>query len=219
MGGKVCLCGRNQDRLEETLRLLTGSGHSVHVGDLTLEDCRLRIVESLPVLEGVVHNAGIVNRQLCRMIKEEDIDDVLETNFKSIVLLQRQLLKKKRLADESSVVMMASRAAFSPSIGNSIYAASKGALISYAKVLGLELAPKRIRVNSVCPGMVFTDLTHRDAERFGVDLEDAQRKYPLGRFGIPEDVAYLVIYLLSDASRWMTGSCIDISGGGMMVLA
>lgn len=219
MGATLCLCARTRDKLEETVNLLSGSDHIIYVGDVNSEEDRCRMVESLPRLHGVVYNAGIVRRQLCRMVKEQDLDDVLNTNFKSTVLLQRQLMKCKKLADGGSIVMMASRAAFAPSMGNAIYSASKAALISYAKVLGLEVAPKRIRVNSICPGMVFTDLTRSDAEKYGVNLEESQKNYPLGRYGTPEDVAYLTIYLLSDASQWMTGSCIDISGGGMMVLA
>ena len=91
-------------------------------------------------------------------------------------------------------------------------------MIAYAKVLGLELANQRIRVNCVCPAMVWTELVQRDAEINGVDYSEVEQKYPLKRFGKPEDVANLVIYLLSDASEWMTGSCIDITGGGEFTL-
>ena len=146
------------------------------------------------------------------MIEKEDIDTVMNTNFTSSVLLQSAILSAKKINKEASIVFIASRAAVSPSIGNAIYSASKGAIISYAKCLGLELAPRQIRVNCICPAMVWTDLIIQE----GVskeELEEAQQKYPLKRYGKPEDIAYLAIYLLSNASSWMTGSLIDITGG------
>lgn len=218
MGASVCLCGRNEKRLEDTFNELSGSAHSIFVGDLTNGNDRNLMVNSLPILDGIVYNAGIAKRQLCRMIKEEDLVNIMNTNFNSVVLFQRQILKSKKIQDGASIVMISSRAASSPSIGNAIYSASKGALISYSKVLGLELSSRKIRVNSVCPGMVMTDLVKKEGDLMGVDFSEAQKKYPLGRFGSPEEIAYLSIYLLSDASAWMTGSCLDISGGGEMVL-
>lgn len=114
---------------------------------------------------------------------------------------------------EASIVFIASRAPFAPTIGNALYSASKGAIIGYSKVLGLELASQKIRVNCICPAMVWTELVEKDAEMTGVDHNVAQLSYPLKRYGKPEDIAYLSIYLLSDASSWMTGSSIDITGG------
>ncbi len=171
-------------------------------------------MESCSVLNGVVHCAGIGSRTLLKNIKESELARVMTTNFNAPVLLQKSLLKKKKIKDSASIVFIASRAPFAPAIGNGIYAASKGALIAYAKVLGLELAPKMVRVNSICPAMVWTELIERDADVLGVDFHEAEKAYPLKRYGKPEDIANLVVYLLSDASTWMTGSCIDITGGG-----
>ena len=101
-------------------------------------------------------------------------------------------------------------------MGNAIYSASKGAIISYAKCLALELAPRLIRVNCICPGMVWTDLITNVLNEEDLKIEEG--KYPLKRFGQVEDVANLAIYLLSDASSWMTGESISISGGGEGIL-
>ena len=101
-------------------------------------------------------------------------------------------------------------------MGNAIYSASKGALISYAKCLALELAPRLIRVNCICPGMVWTELITKVLDE--ETLREAEQKYPLKRFGRVEDIANLAIYLLSNASSWMTGESINISGGGEGVL-
>ena len=119
----------------------------------------------------------------------------------------------KKIAKEASIVFIASRAPFAPAIGNGIYSASKGAILGYANCLGLELAPQKIRVNSICPAMVLTEFVEKDALEMGVDYQALQLKYPLKRYGKPKDVAYLTIYLLSDASSWMTGTAIDLTGG------
>lgn len=218
MGAEVVVTGRNEDRLADTFSRLEGNGHHMFVANLTDTYNIEQIVADLPSLDGVVHCAGIGSRTLLKTVKETEIERVMTTNFTAPVLLQKALLKKKKIKDGSSIVFIASRAPFAPAIGNGVYAASKGALIAYAKVLGLELAPKMIRVNSICPAMVWTELIERDAEVLGVDFHEAEKQYPLKRYGKPEDVANLVVYLLSDASNWMTGSCIDITGGGEFTL-
>ncbi len=212
-GGVVYICGRNELRLKETFDLLLGSHHQMFVGDLTQESYLSKLSESLPALDGIVHCAGIGHRKICKQIQASDVDEVMNINFKFPVLLQSALLAKKKVRKDASIVFIASKAASSPSIGNAVYSASKGAIISYAKCLALELASRGIRVNCISPAMVWTDLILAG----GIskeELEEAQLKYPLKRYGRPEDVAYLVIYLLSDVSSWMTGSDLDLTGGG-----
>lgn len=213
MGAKVIISGRNMDRLSSTFSNLEGEDNIQIVADLTETEQIDNLVLQLPKLSGIVHCAGIGDRSLLKMVKETDITKVMRTNFESPVLLQKALLKKKKLEAGSSIVFVASRAPFAPTVGNGIYAASKGALIAYAKVLGLEVANQLMRVNCICPAMVWTELVERDAKLTGVDYHEAEKAYPLKRFGRPEDVANLAVYLLSDASSWMTGSCIDITGG------
>lgn len=214
MGASVILTARNRERLDETLTLLSPGNHVVIPADLSEEIDIIRLVDGLPVLNGIVNNAGVSNRVICKAVKESDIESVFRPNLYGPILLQRHLLKKKRISKGASIVFVSSRAPFSPSIGNGVYAASKGAIIGYARVLGLELAPQEIRVNSICPAMVWTELIEQDASVMGADYDKLQMNYPLKRYGKPEDVAYLVIYLLSDASSWMTGSTIDLTGGG-----
>lgn len=213
MGAKVCITARNQSRLEETMQQMEGEGHLLSVADLSVQEDVNGLVSNLPKLDGVVHCAGVGSRVLCKSIQKEDIDQVMLPNFQAPVLLQTALLTQKKINKAASIVFIASRASEAPSIGNAVYSASKGAIISYAKCLGLELAPRLIRVNCVCPAMVWTDLIMQDGMS-KEDLEQAQLRYPLKRFGQPSDIGNLCLYLLSDASTWMTGSCIDISGGG-----
>lgn len=219
MGASVVITGRNEIRLQDTLSALQGDNHTAVTADLTNTEEIDKLVGQLPQLDGVVHCAGIGDRTLCKMVREKDLERVMNTNFDAPVLLQRMLLKKKLVKPAASIVFIASRAPFAPAVGNALYSASKGALIAYAKVLALELAPQRIRVNCINPGMVWTELIKKDAEITGTDFSAEEKKYPLGRYGQPEDVAYLAIYMLSDASAWMTGSDVDISGGGELVIA
>lgn len=212
MGARLIINGRKRERLKETLELLEGNGHMLVVGDLTLLEERDALVESLPLLDGIVHCAGIGHRLLCKSISESDVDLVMGINFKAPVTLQSTLLKKKRIKKSASIVFITSMASQSPSYGNALYSASKGALISYANCLGLELASRQIRVNCISPAMVRTELILKDGISEEQLLED-EKKYPLKRYGEPEDVAALAIYLLSDASSWMTGSDLKITGG------
>lgn len=212
MGAIVIITGRTQSKLEKTLKSMTPGNHIMIIADLTKDDDIHQLIKQLPNLDGVVYNAGIGNRKPCKFIEREDIENVMNINFTSSVLIQSALLSTKKLNKKSSIVFIASRAAVAPSIGNALYSASKGAIISYAKCLGLELAPRQIRVNCICPAMVWTDLILQE----GIskeELEEKQLKYPLKRYGTPQDIANLSLYLLSDASSWMTGSCLDITGG------
>ncbi len=204
--------GRNEQKLKETLSLMDERS-KFFVADLTNTEDISALVSQLPKLNGVVHCAGIGHRKMAKQVTKEDIEIVMSINFNAPVLLQSELLNAKKMVPESSIVFIASRAASSPSIGNSIYSASKGAIISYAKCLALELAPRKIRVNCVCPAMIWTDLILQGTAT-KEDLEVEQQKYPLRRFGQPEDVANMVAFLLSDASTWLTNSCYDVTGGG-----
>ena len=215
MGATVIINGRNEQRLKETLSLMEGNVHSVAFGDLTINNVLGPLVNSLPKLDGVVHCAGLGQRVLAKLATEHDVDSVMNINFRGPVLLQTELLQQKKINKNASIVFMASIASWSPSIGNSFYSASKGAIISYANCLSLELAHRGIRVNCISPAMVWTDLILKD----GISeekLKEDESKYPLKRYGKPEDIANLVIYMLSDASSWMTGSNVAITGGGKL---
>lgn len=215
VGATVIINGRNEQRLQETLSCLEGVGHQVAVGDLTNQEVIHNLVETFPRLDGVVHCAGMGQRVLSKMLTESDVDRVMDVNFKAQVLLQTELLQQKKINKNASIVFIASIASWSPSLGNSIYSASKGAIISYANCLSLELAPRGIRVNCISPAMVWTDLILND----GISeekLKEDESKYLLKRYGQPEDIAYLAIYMLSEASSWMTGSNVAITGGGKL---
>lgn len=213
MGATVILNGRNHLKLETTLGQLEDGGHQIVAADLTNSESVARMVEQLPVLDGIVHCAGVGQRVLCKMATEQDVDSVMDANFKGPVLLQTALMRSKKINKGGSIVFIASISTWSPSVGNAFYSASKAAIVSYANCLSLELAPRKVRVNCISPAMVWTDLILQD----GVDetvLKEDEKKYPLKRYGTPDDIANLAIYMLSDASTWMTGSNVKINGGG-----
>ena len=215
MGATVVINGRNVSKLQETLTLMEADESQMMPGDLTDENALSSLVASLPKLDGVVHCAGIGQRILCKDLQQEDVNQVMDVNFKAPVMLQAELLRQKKLNKGTSIVFIASIASWSPSFGNAVYSASKGAIISYANCLALELAPRKIRVNCISPAMVWTDLILAD----GIDeeqLKEDEQKYPLKRYGQPEDIANLAVYMLSDASTWMTGSNVNLSGGGKL---
>ena len=215
MGATVILNGRNHLKLETTLGQLEDGGHQIVAADLTNSESVARMVEQLPVLDGIVHCAGVGQRVLCKMATEQDVDSVMDANFKGPVLLQTALMRSKKINKGGSIVFIASISTWSPSVGNAFYSASKAAIVSYANCLSLELAPRKVRVNCISPAMVWTDLILQD----GVDetvLKEDEKKYPLKRYGTPDDIANLAIYMLSDASTWMTGSNVKINGGGQL---
>lgn len=213
MGASVIINGRSIAKLQETFSLMEGDRNTIVAGDLTDKTSLMEIVGKLPKLDGIVHCAGIGQRMPCKDLTDNDICQVMDVNFKAPVLLQAEILRQKKINKGASVVFIASIASWSPSMGNSMYSASKGAIISYANCLSLELAPRKIRVNCISPAMVWTDLIQNEA----VDeeqLKEDEKRYPLKRYGQPEDIANLAVYMLSDASTWMTGSNVKISGGG-----
>jgi NAD(P)-dependent dehydrogenase (short-subunit alcohol dehydrogenase family) len=215
MGAKVIINGRNIERLHETATKMKPQQAIVVSGDLTDVVTLSSLVSELPKLDGVVHCAGVGQRIPCKDLQMEDVNQVMDVNFKAPVMLQAELLRQKKINKAASIVFVASIASWSPSLGNSVYSASKGAIISYANCLSLELAPRQIRVNCISPAMVWTGLILAS----GTDenqLKEDEKTYPLKRYGTPEDIANLAIYMLSDASTWMTGSNVKLSGGGRL---
>jgi NAD(P)-dependent dehydrogenase (short-subunit alcohol dehydrogenase family) len=213
MGAKLVITGRNEKRLNETLNLLNGEKHLTFIADLADSVELSELVDFLPKLDGYVSNAGIVNPIVLQQMDEDDINKVIHINTLVPINLTRQLIQKKKLNKTTSIVFISSiNGNNCSSVGNTIYASSKAALNGFAKSLALELAPREIRVNCINPGMIETDLFKSSAID-EVDLNNDKLKYPLKRYGKPAEVAFAAIYLLSDASKWVTGSSLLIDGG------
>jgi len=213
MGATVIITGRNSIRLSETYKSLHGENHQSFVADLVNKNELEALVDFLPKLDGFVCNAGIVKPLLLQLTEVEDINSILQINQGVPIYLTRLLVQNKKLNKGSSLVYMSSiNGNNCAMIGNSIYAASKSALTGFMKCLALELAPRAIRVNCINPGMIDTNL-YRSSSFGEEDIEKDKLKYPLKRYGKPEEIAFAAVYLLSDASQWVTGSSLLIDGG------
>ena len=211
MGANLVITGRNESRLQETLTLLHNQGHVSIISDLSDKEGLDALIEQLPLLDGVVHCAAILKKLPLKFINEKAWQETMETNLFAPALLSQRLVKKNKIKDASSIVFISSIAATVASFGNISYMASKGAINSLSRGMALELASKKIRVNTVQPALIQTNLTDKALSE--EDLKNYLLKFPLGRFGKPEEVAYAVVYLLSDASSWVTGTNLLIDGG------
>lgn len=213
MGAVVVVTGRNESRLQDTLDALEGSGHQMIVADIANDDQIDYLVDQIPAINGLVNNAGITETCPTQFIKREKLNRVMEVNTIAPILLTQRILKKKKLGKGGSIVFTCSISGTCVCVGgNVLYSASKGAIHGFMKNAALDLAHKGIRVNDVCPGMIDTHIL--DAGTISEEqLEIEAQRYPMKRFGKPEEVAYGIIYLLSDASSFVTGSSIVIDGG------
>ncbi|MBO6075384.1 MAG: SDR family oxidoreductase [Paludibacteraceae bacterium] len=216
MGANVVITGRNIERLQATFDQLEKGGNHIQIaGDLTVAEDLDNLVANVPVLDGLVNNAGISFTKPIGFIKKEDIQKVYESNLYAPMLLTNNLLKKKKLAKGASVVFMSSAAAFGCSNANSTYGTAKAALSDFMHYCNKEITPtKHIRFNALHPGMVRTELV-ANLSFTEEELQKDMARYPLGRYGEPEDIANAVIYFLSDASAWISGVSLVIDGGLM----
>ena len=213
MGASVILTDRNEVQLQETFLQMHGDNHSMIVADLNKQNDLLHLIENVPVLNGLVHCAGIVKTLPFQFINADSLAEIMSINFTAPTLMSAQLVKKKKLNKNSSIVFISSISGIVCALGgNSMYSASKGAINGMMKNMALDLASKNIRVNSVNPGMVDTKILEAGTIT-SEQLEEDKKRYPLKRYGKPEEVAYAVVYLLSDASQWITGSNLIIDGG------
>ena len=213
MGASLVITGRNADRLNETFDQLETTNKTQVLADMTNQDDVESLVASMPPLDGAVLCAGNSITLPLQFGTRDKFDDMFDINFFAPIELLRLLYKKKVLQKGASVVLVASIGgthSFMP--GNGVYGASKAALNSVMKYAAREYASRKVRVNSICPGMVDTPLIHRGTITEEQLAEDAKR-YPLGRYGRPEDIANGALYLLSDASSWLTGHDLVIDGG------
>ena len=210
MGANVFLSARNKERLEQTLSEMAPGNHCIITADMTnLEDIQ-KLAEEVSVLDGIALIAGINDKMIIKKIDDEYVSKMLSTNLSGPAMLVKSLLKGKKIAKQASIVFMSSVSAFYPSVSNAMYAASKAAVNQFAKVLALEVLPLKARVNCIQPAFVETEMIHKYSEE---TLNEIRSNYPLGRFAKPEEIAYAVIYYMSDASQMVTGTSLVIDGG------
>lgn len=161
-------------------------------------------------LDILVNNAGIIKDTLLAGMSLKDWDRVIEVNLRSAFLCSRAAVELMMQEHSGSIINISSVSAMTGGRGQTNYAASKGGLVSFTRAAAVELAGKGIRVNAVLPGMLVTEMTNRIRKRAGEEILDG---IPLGRFGEPEDVANLVVFLASEKASYITGASMVVDGG------
>ena len=210
-GASVVATGRNETRLAALVAQLEGPAHRFVVADLRDDSSVKALAGQIERIDGLVHSAGISALAPLRLATRGHIESQMDTNFVAPMLLTQQLLLRNAVSNGGSIVFVSSIAAHIGVPGVCAYGASKAALEAMARSLSLEVAKKAIRVNCLAPGLVDTPMLK--SARANVDsLDKTLAQYPLG-LGQPEDVANAAIFLLSAASRWITGTTLTIDGG------
>ncbi len=213
MGGTVMATARSEEKLKALIAELGEGNHSYIKADVCLDQDLDTIVSSITGLDGLVHAAGIVKFAPLKFITRELMDEIRSTNYDSIVMLMQKLTKQKKINKGASIVFVSSIAGIFAMRANGVYAGTKGAMIAMSRVMANELAPQKIRVNCVAPGMVKTAITMEAINVLSAETVTAdEARYPLG-YGDPEDVGHPIAFLLSPASKWITGQTLILDGG------
>ena len=210
-GAQLIIMGRNEERLKETLQACDNDNHTFIQCDFLNLDTISERIHDIPELDGIVHCAGINPKSLIKNISKTKIDEIFHTNYYAPALITQHLLKSKKLRKESSIVFISSISASYATISNSLYASSKSAINAFMRCLALEIAPRGMRTNVIQPGMIETPIIK--SYKMSDELEGFYQSIPLGHIGDPKDIAYACIYLLSDASKFVTGAHLTIDGG------
>jgi NAD(P)-dependent dehydrogenase (short-subunit alcohol dehydrogenase family) len=218
MGAKIALIGRNLERLEVTKSQLEGEGHLLFCYDLTdfehQKELIINIVDKMGPVDGLVNCAGISTTMPFKLLSPEKLDEFFKTNVYASIEITRQVLNIKNVNKQgASVIFLASVMGCVGENAKSLYSMTKGALISGCRSLAIEFAPKKIRLNVISPGLIETAINRNqpylsDPEK----RKQTEAMYPLG-LGETNDIANTCVYLLSDASRWVTGQNLIVDGG------
>jgi len=214
-GASIIVFGRSITKLKDIFKQIDSSRIDFLEIDLSNIDFILDKISDIKNIDAIVHSAGMLELRPLRAVGYDNLRETMKLNFESPVMLTNFLLKKKKINKGGSIVFISSiNGNRIGNVGCLSYASSKAALIGAMKVIALELAPKKIRVNSILPGIIKTEMALKLEESVskGV-INDDKEKYPLKSYGTPEDVANMVNYLISDNSKWVTGSEFVIDGG------
>ena len=220
-GGKVIVNGRDEARLQNTLAELANSAtHDLSVQALTDADQTADWIKGLVALHGplagVFHAAGVELIRPVKLTKQAHLNDVFSSSLYAAFGIGRAIGQKNILFDGGSIVFMSSVAGSTGQTGMTAYSAAKAGIDGFVRSLACEMAPRRIRVNSIAAGAIKTAMHERLTKGSGSDAEADYEKSHLLGFGDPNDVANAAIFLLSGTSRWVTGTTLAIDGGYMV---
>ncbi len=219
MGARVVLLGRNSERLNETLSFMTApEKHQIFSVDLVHYEKVLHVVEQITKegnrIFGLINSAGISTTLPFNMSKPEKMDEFFHANVHSAINLTRIVTKQSNISETGgSIIFISSVMAVVGENGKTLYSMTKGALVAGARSLAIELAPRNIRVNCISPGVVESPMSKNAVySRNEESMNKIKAMHPLG-LGRPDDVANACIYLLSNASTWVTGTNLMVDGG------
>lgn len=216
MGAKVIATARNEERLKETLGKMTGEGHQILQSDLSDSEQIPTLVEHLPELDGIVMCAAVFRTTPIRNNRRKYTEEMFKTNTFANIDLVQLLLKNRKIKDGGSILFISSVAAYRPYAGNALYSATKGAINSFCQVLAIEQSNRKIRANCVSPGIIQSDMEVKDWAVPQEELDKEEARFPLG-FGHTEDIAYAAVYMMSDVSKWVTGTNMIVDGGQSII--
>ena len=202
MGGKIVVCARSEENLKSVLDEMDGNGNTYITADITNQEDLTKLVSDMPVIDGLVISAGIGGTLALQFATREKFDRIFNLNFFAAVELTRLIYKKKKINKGGSIVYISSIA------GNNRI--TPGTYMRYAAI---EFAGRKVRVNTINPGMTNTNLINSSGALSDEDYQKDMETYPLKRYGEVQDIAPAAIYLLSDASSWVTGCQFVIDGG------
>lgn len=217
LNARVVLCGRDQDRLEQTRTAMDAGEHIVAPFDLAAIDdipkWMSEIANQTGTLHGLVHSAGIGGPKPIRTITKRDFDNLMGVNVGAAIALAKGFRQKAVFTPGGGIIFLSSVAGLVGQPANALYSATKGALIALTRSLALELARDDIRVNCIAPAMVMTEMGEKLRQSLTAENWAAiAAAHPLG-MGRPEDVAGAVAFLLAGTGRWITGTTLVADGG------
>lgn len=216
-GAKICVTGRDLERLHSVEKELHGEGHSVLCLDLNGSDAVTDAIrndaEVSGAFWGVFHGAGISMVRPAKLCKEKQFHDVFSSSVQSAMAIARAVSLRGVIEDGGALVLMSSVASLRGQAGMALYSAAKSAIDGMTRSLAVEFAPRRIRVNSLCAGAVHTPMHEKLVSSLSAEsVKEYEDKHLLG-FGVPDDVANTVAFLIGEGGRWITGTSIVVDGG------
>ncbi|OGX06060.1 MAG: 3-oxoacyl-[acyl-carrier-protein] reductase [Omnitrophica bacterium RIFCSPLOWO2_12_FULL_50_11] len=216
-GARVVLCATNRERLSQAAQQIeTESGVKPLFFTFDIREAKemsevvKKTLDTHTRIDILVNNAGITRDQLLVMMPEEDWDAVLCVNLKSVFLFTKAVAKAMIRQRSGRIINVSSVIGITGNAGQANYAASKGGIIAFTKSAAQELGKRNITVNAIAPGFIETDMT---APLENQAKEDVRKRIPLGRLGVPNDVAQVALFLASKQSSYITGQVIRVDGG------
>ena len=214
-GAKIILFGRRKKKLEKAVEKLGGSAIIVQ-GDMTnnndLDQLINETLHNFQKIDILVNNAGLFNGSPLHEISDSQWDEIMDINIRSVFQLTRRVLPAMLSQKYGNIIHISSILGLIAVPQVAAYNVSKGALNQFSRSIAVEYGSSGIRSNSICPGLIATDMT-ADLMQDADLMKEWSKEYPIGRFGKPEDVANACLYLASDESSFVTGITLPVDGG------